>query len=403
MSTDVQKKKFREDLLDRYELVILEGMARTLWIVAYATFVETWHDDNTDEEDETREDAPERPGVGENWSDVAPETPDVFLEQVAPELAMLYATSNGVNRILDLFETALRADHENEEVSWGEYPAGFTSEEKREYDQEFFLTPADLFGYGLAMQAMGEGVSWFDDHAQFDLVIPRFEVHYDGTHVSWEGEAGKGKHVVAVDPPRIRVRTMLVDDEGETVYTEDEDESMVADKAGTATDKAVEFLMRQETPEAVGGRDGGSIPGGGPTYFLASDFDDHAMQDEYPSTRMREEYTLRGFSLDELREVYDRVIREYAPFVVVRNQRDGGGPGTQTADTFDAYYNEPARRMEELHNEAIDLVERYGLADPNDTIEYGIVWSDDVGRARLQPMTSLGTFSVGDGDPEGEP
>ena len=31
------------------------------------------------------------------------------------------------------------------------------------------------FGHYVAMQALGHGVSWFDDHAKFDLKIPHFE------------------------------------------------------------------------------------------------------------------------------------------------------------------------------------------------------------------------------------
>lgn len=33
------------------------------------------------------------------------------------------------------------------------------------------------FGYTLAMQAMGHGVSWFDDHPDFDIKIPHYEVY----------------------------------------------------------------------------------------------------------------------------------------------------------------------------------------------------------------------------------
>lgn len=33
----------------------------------------------------------------------------------------------------------------------------------------------ELFGHCVAMQAMGHGVSWFDDHAKFEVKIPHFE------------------------------------------------------------------------------------------------------------------------------------------------------------------------------------------------------------------------------------
>jgi len=34
---------------------------------------------------------------------------------------------------------------------------------------------ANLFGHYLAMQALGHGVSWFDDHAKFPLKVPGME------------------------------------------------------------------------------------------------------------------------------------------------------------------------------------------------------------------------------------
>lgn len=33
------------------------------------------------------------------------------------------------------------------------------------------------FGHYLAMQALGHGVSWFDDHARFDLTVPHSEFY----------------------------------------------------------------------------------------------------------------------------------------------------------------------------------------------------------------------------------
>lgn len=36
------------------------------------------------------------------------------------------------------------------------------------------------FGHYLAMQTLGHGVSWFDDHANFPLTVPHDEFHWDG-------------------------------------------------------------------------------------------------------------------------------------------------------------------------------------------------------------------------------
>lgn len=42
------------------------------------------------------------------------------------------------------------------------------------------------FGHHVAMMALGHGVSWFDDHAKFQLKLPHIEVWYDGKnfHIS---------------------------------------------------------------------------------------------------------------------------------------------------------------------------------------------------------------------------
>lgn len=34
---------------------------------------------------------------------------------------------------------------------------------------------ARLFGHYVAMQSIGHGVSWFDEHAEFDLKLPSIE------------------------------------------------------------------------------------------------------------------------------------------------------------------------------------------------------------------------------------
>jgi len=35
----------------------------------------------------------------------------------------------------------------------------------------------ERFGYGITMQALGTGVSWFDDHPRVEIQIPRVEYH----------------------------------------------------------------------------------------------------------------------------------------------------------------------------------------------------------------------------------
>ncbi len=385
MSDTKKRKEFREALLTRYEGVILDGMARILWVMAYADYATEEHERfrNGDSEIEDEDDLPERARNGANWDDVAPETPDVLAEQVVPDLVSLYVAGNGVSRILDLFETALRADHDNEEVSWGESPMT-TSEDQRAYEMEHFLEPAEAFGGDLAMMALDTGASWFDNHEEFELDVPRFTVTYDGQDISWEGQAGGGKHV-ATDPPRAEVGVALFDETGDMVFDESSVERLLPDVAKpgqqtpirTAADRAVTLLQEQGVLDAIGGRDSGE-------YRRSGDADDHSMA-EYPHTRMVQSYELKGFSKREIQEIYDRVEREYEPYVVVMVT------GDTSADGLDDY---PITESD-LVEAAQELVDRYILADAGNTVEYGLVWSDDAGRARLTDFVVRGSFVQG--------
>jgi len=142
------------------EEAILEGMARALWVTSYADWVE-----------QQGPTAQKKLGArgGQDWSDVAPETPADALE-AARDLYLAISRANNESPV-DLLGTAARAD-------------GVKA--TRAY--------ADSFGHCLAMQALGHGVSWFDDHKQFPLKFPKyFEAHCDdGMTLHWE--------------PRIRAR-----------------------------------------------------------------------------------------------------------------------------------------------------------------------------------------------------
>jgi hypothetical protein len=132
---------------------IRNGMARALWITAYAN----WADEHAGE-----------PGVvrathGADWADVAPETPEAA-EEAAAELETLFVAANRVS-MADIWRRA-----------------------KIKTQRETFL-----FGHYMAMQALGEGVSWFDDHPEFEVRFPRFECHYDGDELVWSGAVDGGR------------------------------------------------------------------------------------------------------------------------------------------------------------------------------------------------------------------
>jgi hypothetical protein len=108
---------------------------------------------------------------GVDWDEDAPGTPDAA-EQAARELAELYEAENGVS--LDvLWDRALTAD-------------GITDPDERVGADE------SVFGRYLAHMAVGSGISWFDDHAQFDLKgVFAFECSFDGEYLDWSGRIEK--------------------------------------------------------------------------------------------------------------------------------------------------------------------------------------------------------------------
>lgn len=129
----------------------LEGAARAMFVMAYADFVEeadSTDNDLTEDERETRQSLP-RPGPGGDWYDYAPATP-INAYALAGELwAGLYQLNGGAGP----YSLALHAE----------------AADGKPVDPE-------EFGRDLAMQFMGTGVSWFDDHAKFEMKVPHTEV-----------------------------------------------------------------------------------------------------------------------------------------------------------------------------------------------------------------------------------
>jgi hypothetical protein len=134
---------------------IEEGLAQALWVTAYADFIERLR-----EEGYTRKDIEGMghsvAGGGDDWVDVAPEAP-IDAGKAADALAAIYAEANNVEHVTDLLEAAACAD----EV---------------EPDDDY----AKSFGHYLGMMALGHGVGWFDDHAEFPLEVPGIETIFDG-------------------------------------------------------------------------------------------------------------------------------------------------------------------------------------------------------------------------------
>lgn len=138
------------------DLTILDGMARALWLMAYADHVE-----NLSPSEREAGGFPVRLS-GITWDNVAPPTPDSAVD-AARDLYLLIDRANGEKTVGQLYDQACFVD-------------------KIRPTEEL----ARVFGHYLAMQATGEGVSWFDSHKEFPLKFPReFEVHYDDGEVWW--------------------------------------------------------------------------------------------------------------------------------------------------------------------------------------------------------------------------
>jgi hypothetical protein len=138
---------------DGHEDDVLEGVARAIWLTTYADYVM---------ELPRAQQRELGPGQGGNWNDVAPETPPTAMD-AARQLVELIEEANE-QQIPTLLQQAAAADR------------------KRSISTRY----AAQFGHYLAMQALGTGTSWFDDHGAFPLKVPHFQATtYDGESVEW--------------------------------------------------------------------------------------------------------------------------------------------------------------------------------------------------------------------------
>lgn len=190
-------------------------MARALWVTAYADFA-----DEADDEDKYP-----RARGGEDWMDVAPETPEAAYK-AADDLAALFVAKNDV-AMLGLFQRAEDAGDPGADP--------------------------DLFGHYMAMQALGHGVSWFDDHPKFEVKFPRFECFFDGDELFWSGEGShknpRGKD--ALDVPDVTNPTGVLTAKGERMY---EDIKRGYEEKGEP--RAAEIAMRTVYARAKEGAEG---------------------------------------------------------------------------------------------------------------------------------------------------
>jgi hypothetical protein len=94
---------------------------------------------------------------GQDWMMVAPDTPEEYVHEAYRLMGRL-EQANGMN-IHALFAKVCQLDG----ASYTATPSG------GEYVRDF--------GHCIAMEAMGTGVGWADDHAEHGLKVPLIEVH----------------------------------------------------------------------------------------------------------------------------------------------------------------------------------------------------------------------------------
>ncbi len=133
----------------------LEGAARAFFVLAYADYCDEGTSTDNDLTDEEREERLALPSAsnGADWYDYAPATPPNAYALAGELWARLKTDNPGACGVYTLANLAKEAD-------------GLSEDD--EIDMEDF-------GRDLAMQAMGTGVSWFDNHKKFPIKIPRME------------------------------------------------------------------------------------------------------------------------------------------------------------------------------------------------------------------------------------
>lgn len=137
--------------------------------MARAFFVSAW----ADEQEENGRNYP-----GQDLMDVAPETPEYALRFAYKFLGMIEQAND--NNIYSLVEQAAAADgYQKDDI------LQFTRENRLDTYKNATLRAIEAtqgkfvsdFGHYLAMQGLGHGVSWFDDHGRFEIEIPLVEFH----------------------------------------------------------------------------------------------------------------------------------------------------------------------------------------------------------------------------------
>lgn len=177
--------------LGYYSIAIRKGMTGALWITSYADWVE-----NDQEPADRRHMDSLFPRPGGSWESVAPTAPD-SAHFAADDLYCLIERANNTSTA-DPTTTLMNLYHRAVEADAKVVAAPFVPDEKY----------AELFGHYLAMEALGHGVTWTDDHAEFPIRIPSYECYSgDGETVDWSPHVIRRESAAPRPAPRAAVRT----------------------------------------------------------------------------------------------------------------------------------------------------------------------------------------------------
>ena len=218
-----------------FEETILDGCARTLWVLAYADFAAVnawclwcgeriWRDGDggewqsspasgghqcPDAEDASghapdSEDPAEAtfpvPESGNDWDDVAPATPAVAIT-CAKELIAASSRADEAS-IADLFEIAMTF-HQGEWEWVPENRRGHKDSRQLNEDKDTQHGHAAAFGSGIAAQFMDQGFGWGDDHktrrGDLEFQLPRIPGEFridDFDRASWSVGSVRGADTI---------------------------------------------------------------------------------------------------------------------------------------------------------------------------------------------------------------
>lgn len=167
----------------RFRTIILNSMARTLWVEAYMTEVGELAGEANDPTVEINPKAVEiqRSAIGHDWMDLAPQTPEAATTLAVKLCSEVEKLSEMT--LEDGFTVALVAD-----LARNEEAREVMSVRPVKFDQDATCPAVDLadklantFGHYLVMEALGHGVAWEDDHAEMPLKMPfsfdNYELH----------------------------------------------------------------------------------------------------------------------------------------------------------------------------------------------------------------------------------